>query len=1087
MARLSAVDIADHVGIHRPTAEQQQVIEFAEERPALVIAGAGSGKTETMARRVVWLVANQLVSPEQVLGLTFTRKAATELGARINRSLDALEDAGLTTRTPLEARPTVSTYNAFANTLFQDNALRIGYEPDATLLTEAGAWELAHQVVLDADADEALYLLGRGPAQVAALVLQLAHAMVDNAADPDDLLAFAEHFRSLTALRPAKRLGQAEPVKAVLDLVDRVTALEALVPLAVDYGRRKRELGLIEYADQVALAAQALRRDPAAIEPYRKRYRAVFLDEYQDTSVSQTRLLSQLFAGLRVMAVGDPNQAIYGWRGASSSNLAGFLADFHDVAGPRFQLATSWRNSERILAAANALVAEPADAASPTADVLTLRARPAADEGAVDTLIAADAEHEAAAVAAWLEPRLTPETTAAVLFRVRATMPAFARALADRGIPHEIVGFAGVLESPEVVDLLCALHVVADAEADNELVRLLSGTRWRIGPADLAALGRFAADVASYADDGARLDAEVARRMRQSVSGDEHASLVDALDLLHHPSRSTARLIARAGFTEIALQRLEQASRLFADLRRDAHLPVVEFVRLVIERIGLDIELQANESLAHPLRNLNALIGKVTDYDRTVSAATLPGLLAWLERVAEQENLSLESAPARPGVVQLLTVHAAKGLEWDHVAVPRMVLGELPTKPRSTRGWVAIGELPYDFRGDSADLPAFDWREATDSTDLNRRFKAFAELEKQRHLAEERRIAYVALTRGRHDLLLSAAPYRDATSRAAELSPFLSALGAAGAIPDLSAEYADVPAPDEAETQWYAWPNDPLGGRRPRVEAAAQQARTAAAHLLTDPTVAELGPWQARVEGLLREREEQAQTLLLPLPERVAASRFKDFVLQPERAAAEMYRPMPSRPYVQTRVGTLFHEWVEQRYRNADQTLPLAADRLAEFDGDPGLLATIDDADELAPITPVVLDAGSRRMLQQLCETFERSRWASKRPVAVETQIRLPLADAHVVCKLDAVFATDDGFEVVDWKTGRPPSDNEQLRARQLQLALYRLAWAAHAGIDVQQVSARFYYVADDIEIAPEQWLDAQHLAEQWESLYSRS
>lgn len=1086
MARLSAIDIADHVGIHRPTAEQQQVIEFAEERPALVIAGAGSGKTETMARRVVWLVANGLVSPEQVLGLTFTRKAATELGARINRSLDALEDAGLTTRTPLEARPTVSTYNAFANTLFQDNALRIGYEPDATLLTEAGAWELAHQVVLDADADEALYLLGRGPAQVAALVLRLAHAMVDNAADPDELLTFADGFRGLAALRPARRPAQAEPVKGVLDLVDRVASLEVLVPLAVEYGRRKRELGLIEYADQVALAARALSRDPAAIAPYRQRHRAVFLDEYQDTSVSQTRLLSRLFAGLRVMAVGDPNQAIYGWRGASSGNLAGFPADFGDVAAPRFQLATSWRNSERILAAANALVAAPA-AAAPTAGVLRLRARCGADEGAVDTIIAADAEQEAAEVATWLESRLTPESTAAVLFRVRATMPAFARALAERGIPHEIVGFAGVLDSAEVVDLLCALHVVADAEADNELVRLLSGTRWRIGPADLAALGRFAAEVASYGDDGARLDPEVARSMRQSVAGDEHASLVDALDLLHQPSRPIARLIDRVGFTEVALQRLERASRLFAGLRRDAHLPIVEFVRLVIERIGLDIELQANESLAHPLRNLHALMAKVSDYDRTVSAATLPGLLAWLERVGEQENLSLESAPARPGVVQLLTVHAAKGLEWDHVVVPRMVLGELPTKPRSTRGWVTVGELPYEFRGDSADLPEFDWREATDSTDLTRRFKAFAELERQRHLAEERRIAYVALTRGRHDLLLSASPYRDATSRAAELSPFLVALAAAEAIPDLADVYAQMPAPDEAVTQWYDWPNDPLGARRPRVEAAAQHVRAAAGRLLTDAEPAELGVWRPRIEGLLREREEQAQTLLLPLPERVAASRFKDFVLQPEQAAAAIYRPMPSHPYAQTRVGTLFHEWVEQRYRNADQTLPLAADRLAEFGRDSGLAATADDADELAPVTPVVLDAESGRMLQRLCETFERSRWGARRPVAVETQIRLPLSGAQVVCKLDAVFATDDGYEVVDWKTGRPPADDEQLRARQLQLALYRLAWAAHTGVDVERVSARFYYVADDVEIAPEHWLDAEHLARQWRSLYSRS
>ena len=1094
---IRAARIAEAVGIFPPTEEQRRVIEHEGEQPALVIAGAGAGKTETMSRRVVWLVANGVVSPDQVLGLTFTRKAASELSSRIDGALRALVRSGLVDSVDLSEPPSVSTYNSFANMLFQDNALRIGREPDSTLLTEAGAWGLAHEVVLASDDEESLYELGKSPTRVAEMLLTLTHAMIDNNAEPDDVLRFAQEFARLTELPPKPRARKPGPGKEVTDSVSAVQSLQTLVPLAVEYQRRKRERGLIEYADQVALALEAIRRDPSAAEPYRQQFDAVLLDEYQDTSVSQTRLLSTLFHGQRVMAVGDPNQSIYGWRGASSENLEGFHRDFGTEGAPaNFQLATSWRNSRSILDVANALVADAgADSSVP---VVRLQSRSGAPDGAVQVSVSADLEAEADAVAAWMRDRMSDTSTGAVLFRARALMPVFAQALARAGVPHEIVGFAGVLEAPEVVDLLSALRVVHSADADNSLVRLLAGARWRVGPADLQALGSLARQLASYDADLQKLAPAVREQLRQSVARDDHATLVDALDLMVSGGPRVERLITRAGFSRAGMHRLRDAGALLRSLRSQAHLPLTEFMRLVIERLGIDVELRANESLRRPMQNLDALLAKASEYMHSAPASTLGGFLSWIAQVERRERLSIEGAQAQQGVVQLLTVHAAKGLEWDHVAVPRLVQGEMPARLTSTKGWLSAGELPYEFRGDRLDLPELAWRTAADAAEFGETLEAFGEHEKRRHLDEERRIAYVAFTRGRDDLLLSCSAYRAERAGARTPSVFLSELVERGVLTDFSDEFTGQPEPVDHGVDQFPWPQDPLGARRASVAAAAAAVEAVesvpdAAALGADPaTWPDIGGWKVPIEALLKERADAGRGLSIELPSRVAASRMHEFLTDPVAVAAQLYRPMPTEPHRETRVGTLFHEWVERRYRVSDQEFSLTTESLFDdlqstsaFDEQGRLRADGLDPEERPGTAPTVLDEQASAQLARLQETFERSRWATAQPVAVETQIRLPLGDVQTVCKLDAVFRTDEGYEVVDWKTGRAPQTAGELEERQIQLALYRLAWAQHAGVDVADVSARFYYVADDREIAPSRFFTADELAERWATIAS--
>jgi DNA helicase-2/ATP-dependent DNA helicase PcrA len=215
---------------------------------------------------------------------------------------------------------------------------------------------------------------------------------------------------------------------------------------------------------------------------------------------------------------------------------------------------------------------------------------------------------------------------------------------------------------------------------------------------------------------------------------------------------------------------------------------------------------------------------------------------------------------------------------------------------------------------------------------------------------------------------------------------------------------------------------------------------------------------------LLSERERRRDAdRRIDLPTRIPASRFKDFVSDPAQVAAQLRRPMPQRPFRQTQLGTIFHSWVEERASLVGSRESIDSDAL-ELDHDPAE-AGIDTAE-----------------LQRLKAVFERSAWASARPEAVEIEIHYPLDGQIMICKIDAVYPTGTGFQIVDWKTGRVPRDAADLEQKQLQLALYRLAFAHWKGIDPDAVDAVFYYVSEDRVIRPERLYSEDELV----SLMSR-
>ncbi|WP_149204326.1 ATP-dependent helicase [Actinotalea subterranea] len=1099
---LGAVDIARLLDLPDPTPEQVAIIESPLE-PLLVVAGAGSGKTETMAARVVYLIANGMVEPDRVLGLTFTRKAAGELSERVRRRLRALRAArerrGAGGALTLVV-PTVSTYNSYAAGLVGDHALRLGLEPSARLLGEAGRWQLAHEIVERWSDDLGVDL---APSTVTAAVLDLAGALAEHLVEPAALRAEAERLLDATTdLPPGDRL-RAKDRDLVRDVRTSLQLRARLVDLVEAFTARKRQDDLIDFADQVALAARLAREVPDVGAAERARFGVVLLDEYQDTSVAQLELLRHLFGGASgdgvghpVTAVGDPHQSIYGWRGASAGGLERFPAQFpartaEGTVRPAAQLAlsTSWRNDQAVLRAANR-AAEPlrrlALAGASPVDLPVLRARPGAGQGSVAAAYLETIEDEARAVAEFIRARRTddggPPVTAAVLCRKRSQFPVLQAALIEAGLPVEVVGLGGLLSTPEVVDLVATLEAAHDPSRGDSLMRLLTGPRARLGLADLHALGDWAAQLGS--PDAARRDRSAARDVV-----DEH-SIVDALDALPPPGWVSSR---GRSLSEVGRARLEELAGVLRTVRSHAFLPVVDLVAEAERVLGLDIEVAVRPGVgpAAARANLDAFRSVAASFSDGLDGGTLGAFLAWLV-AAQREERGLEAPVAEmdPTAVQLLTVHAAKGLEWDVVAVPGLVERTFPMAPR-TSGWIKDhGSLPTALRGDRDSLPDVDVVTAPDGTELARRLEAYRAEHAEHQQGEERRLAYVALTRARRDLLVSGSWWRDG-SRPTAPSPFLTELledDAGEPVAHVEAWAPDPSAPDESgalrtpvrpappATDAPVWPGEHAypAQRHERIERAADAVRDAARRLVhgacpdtaspdtasSQDTVSsqDAGPVQtpatrgraardlAEVAELLLEerRRGSLERSSVALPAHLSASALVRLAADPDAFALQLRRPVPLAPSTSARRGTAFHAWVERYFGSA---------ALVDVDALPGADdATADDGEDLA----------------ELRERFLASEWAGRTPLAVEVDIETPVGGVVVRSRIDAVFPEPDGgVVVVDWKTGRPPTDPASIRSREIQLAVYRLAWSRWKGQPLDQVRAAFFYVSTGTTVTP--------------------
>ncbi|OBF98173.1 ATP-dependent helicase [Mycolicibacter sinensis] len=1096
----SPAELAEALGLHQPTAEQAAVIA-APPGPLVVIAGAGAGKTETMAARVVWLVANGYADPGQVLGLTFTRKAAGQLLRRVRSRLARLAGAGLMTAEPDTtgpAAPTVSTYHAFAGALLREHGLLLGIEPDTRLLTETGLWQLAYEVVSGYPGE---LRTDRDPAAITSMVLRLAGQLAEHLVDTEALRDTHLELERLVHTLPPGPRQRAEPNQTLLKMLDTQTERAQLVPLIDALHQRMRAERVMDFGAQMATAARLAQADESVGARLRATYRVVLLDEYQDTGHAQRIALSALFGGgaddgLALTAVGDPIQSIYGWRGASATNLPRFATDFplsDGTPAPTLELRTSWRNPPEVLHVANEISAE---ARRRSVTVHTLRARPDAAPGEVRLALLPDLTAEHQWVAEALQRRYrqaeaegAAPPTAAVLVRRNADAAPFAEAIRARGVPVEVVGLAGLLSVPEVADLVAMLRLVSEPAAGAAAIRVLTGARWRLGAADLAALWRRAAELVR--PDQATGPVSAAEIAAQAGPDSDTACLADAL-----ADPGPAERYSATGYRRI----LALAEELTA-LRGHLWHPLPDLVAEVRRLLGLDCEVLAAQPVAAGLgtEQLDAFADVVAGYVEDVGGpASLPGLLAYLDAAAVVEN---GLAPATPVVaadrVQVLTVHAAKGLEWQVVAVPHLVARVFPSTA-SRRSWLSdAAELPPLLRGDRAEhqpggsarldggepklgpphepggsarldggepklgpphepgahgVPVLDTGAVTNRKQLSDTISEHQRRLDQRRVDEERRLLYVAVTRAEDTLLVSGHHWGFGETKPRGPSEFLTELKAvieesgAGVIEHWTPAPADgEPNPLCDSAAEAVWPTDPLGSRRDSVLAGAA---LVAAAMAGGSAASADSPWAADVDALLAERALAAAQPARTLPSQVSVSNLVELSRDPAGAAQRLTRRLPTRPDPHALLGTAFHDWVQRLY---------GAERLFELDDLPGAA----DADTAR------VDAQELAGLQ---EAFLGSPWAARSPVAVEVPFEMAVGQTLVRGRIDAVFAEPDGgVTVVDWKTGAAPAGPEAQRHATVQLGVYRLAWAALTGCPESKVRAAFHYVRTGTTVVPDE------------------
>ena len=1037
-AKYSAGEIFKVIKDFELAPEKIQAIENAPlDSPSLVVAGAGSGKTELLAVRVLWLVANGFARPEQILGLTFTKKAATELSKRIFEALIKLRESSYWPE-DLEFEfiaPTISTYNAFSNQIFRDNCLALGYENESTLLSEAAAFQLAREVCVryGSSVSGSLSEIELNLDNLVQKVLELSQAMSDNGQGADAVRELIEKTAYQISSLPKKAGQQIDSRFGYIDaMVEALKPTPLIAELAEIFQQEKKKRSLVDYSDQVALAYKSVTEIDQAAVSIRESFGQVLLDEYQDTSVLQTKLLSELFSRTSVFAVGDPNQSIYGWRGASSSNLDQFAVDFGTVN--HFSLQTSWRNPIQVLEMANKIaepLLTPASFESQSTGIepvmpVKLRAKQDAIAGITEFFFEQDIEQEAEKVASWLKPAVSSGKSCAILMRKRASMALFVDKLQRQGIDVEVVGLGGLLELPEIVDLVSALKVVQRTDSGTELIRLLTGARWRIGIKDIDRLFVIASKLSGPRQEG------VFR---------EELSIVEALDAVLNQKLELLNV-----FSEISLQRLKEAAKLFQNLRAATTLPLTDFVRVCAEELWLDIELRANPKLVNPLAQLQSFYEIVSGFGAGSAGALLGQFLNWLDYAKTKERFEIPIVTPGAGVVQVLTVHAAKGLEWDYVAIPNMVEDDFPSKPRSVSGWLSGAELPFPLRGDAQSLPVFNLQQAHTQGDAKSALDKFKADNKEHQLREEFRLIYVAVTRSRQALLLSGSYWKPANAGHRTPSRFLTEL-AAGKFEFPEILSAENPLDLTPRTQ--AWPLEPIGiSHRAVLNEAATLVDKAGRDIPNVIATDFLGSsLHEEIDLLLREQDDRVRALSeVRLPVRIPASKFKDFVFNMAGQAANYLRPIPTEPYRATKTGTEFHTWVE------------------DF-----LISEVDNQTE---------------QIADLTEIFKASRFRGLRPAEVEVEINLTRGLNTFVCKLDAVFKIGERFEIVDWKTGSAPEGKAEQESMALQLALYRFAYSELRSIPIEKIDISFYFVADNLEITPEIVPGPADLMAMWEELF---
>jgi DNA helicase-2/ATP-dependent DNA helicase PcrA len=669
--------------------EAQRAAVLHGEGPLLIIAGAGTGKTTVLTRRIAHLIGSKRARPEEILALTFTEKAAVEMAER----LDQLIPYGY-------AETWISTFHAFGDHVLRAGAIEAGLDPEFRVLTRP------EQIIF---LRERLFRLPMGrfrPLGNPTGHLQALLGLISRAKDED--------------VSPDEYLDWASARAALADSDDQRDEAERQLEIAGFYKAYQEallEAGVVDFGDQIARALGLLRERPALIERFRRRYRYVLVDEFQDTNHAQLELIRLLAEGDRpnITVVGDDDQAIYRWRGAASGNLVAFRRLYPTAR--QVVVTENHRSTQAILDVAGRLISYNNPQRLEVMAGIDKRLRSSRTAGSpvrhlhFDTLSA-----EADGVARLVEERLADGRAprdVAILVRSNADADPFLRALNVKGIAHRFSGSRGLYSREEIRLLVSFLRALANPADSVSLFYLACSDVYRFPETDLLRVNHYAR----------RKTRPLLDVLRGLPENDELVSVGGAA------RDAAARLVADLDQAAADVPRLRTGEVLYRFLRSSG----------VLARLSRETSAEAEAQAKNIARffDLVRAYGDVAEHDR------VPAFVEHLDLLREAgDDPALAEADLDENAVHVLTVHKAKGLEFPVVILVSCVEGRFPARGRS----------------EALDLPA--------------------ELEKDpavpgdARLQEERRLVYDGTTRAKDELVLtSAAEY--GTARPRKLSRFV--------------------------------------------------------------------------------------------------------------------------------------------------------------------------------------------------------------------------------------------------------------------------------------------------------------------------
>ena len=976
-----------------PSPEQLAIIDHGLE-PLRVTAGAGTGKTTTLAHRVVRLERRYGIRPGEVLGVTFTNKAADELAQRIRHA----RASPFAPAREVE----VFTYHGFATHLLGTYGALVGFERDTRIVTPSGTRQILRECLADVpfEAVDVTHVPG-----VVDNLTRLSSELADNLIRPADLLALAPE-------------NEVDVRRAEL-----ATAL-------VKFEEAKLELGVRDYGDLIRLAVQLIREHPEIAQRVRNRYRCVLLDEYQDTNPAQRELFASLFGTHgAITAVGDLDQTIYEWRGASPANFEEFPTRFLQTDGGMARtrrLTFNRRSGQRILDLANRIRTRISFGSS-SADLVAL---PGTPPGQVRAAWYGDARREAEEIARELR-RLHDAgmewSEMAVLFRRNRDMELVRLALDEHEVPVQVADLGGLLQVPEIVELHAWLRLLADPEDSPAMVRILLGSRFRLGLSGLVPLSRWVAH----------------HSRRGGATGSSH-TFVEALD---H--------IETMDVDERTRCSLDNFRRLYRTMLAESQgAGVSELTRMILSRTGAwqEIDAMPGPSDLSARLNVHRFLDFTEHWKPLVGRSSLEGFLDQLELLSDDPSEQLDTARIGDGdAVTLMTVHRAKGLEWRAVFLPALFRKNFPAAPRRL-----LDPSRFEYTVPACLRIDTEFRTNLDPTLQPETRRGWL---RARHNDQEWRLAYVACTRAKEYLYLSGAHWYGAPETRKTASQPSELLELARHLDGVSTDdwTADPPPrPEELRFPLYQPGPDPVLGTSWE-EALHNQSE--------DPDWASRRAGELGIGDLYDEAVEEFEQTLLDLPKptesdpppehsAVSVTGLVTYATCPKRYYWTEVDRLPRRPGPGARRGTRLHRRIELHNRGMVPFDDLAGDL---YDRSPDEAS----ADRTGP------EGG--------WQAFLGSPYATRTPIYVEIPFELRLAsDIRIRGRVDAVYPHEhDGWEIVDFKSGRRPRhapDDIQLQAYALAARDGVLGTAAP-----ESLSVSFVYLGDGLEVldqdVDEAWL----------------